>query len=171
MTGISRRLSSLDRALGAAAREAVARRPAAAGGLAAAAGMLSPGFRVVVALLCARRATRREGAVALAAGVAAALLARAARDRIGRRRPGPRAEGGFPSRHAAAAAAITTAVAGGDRRLGTAMGAAACVGLTGRVTHGHHEPGDIAAGALLGVATGLSARRVARVFPGRRTPG
>ncbi|MFN8124272.1 MAG: phosphatase PAP2 family protein [Thermoleophilia bacterium] len=171
MTGLARRLSSMDRALGTAAREAAARRPAAAAALAAAAETLSPAFRLVVAVLCARRATRREGAVALASGVAAALLARAARDRIGRRRPGPRDEGGFPSRHAAAACAITTAVAGGDRRLGAVMGTAAAVGLTGRVTHGHHEPADIAAGAVVGVATGLAVRRAARGFPGRRAPG
>lgn len=171
MTGVARRLSRLDRRLGAAARAAAARHPRGAAGLAVAAETLSPGFRLAVALLCARRATRRDGAVALASGVAAALLAKAARDRIGRRRPGPRDEGGFPSRHAAAAAAIATAVAGGDRRLGAVMGAAAFAGLTGRVTHGHHEPADIAAGALLGAATGRAVRRAAGGFPGRRPPG
>ena len=161
----------MDRAAGAAIRDAVARAPRARAALAVAAGTLSPAFRVVVAVLCARRATRRDGLAALAASVAAALVARAARDRIGRRRPGPRREGGFPSRHAAAAVAITTAVAGGDRRLGAVLGAAAAVGLTGRVTDGHHEPADIAAGALLGAAAGCAARTAAGVFPRRHTAG
>lgn len=170
MTRLARRLSAVDRALGVAARAAAGRHPAAARRLALAAETMSPAFRITVAVLCARRRTRRAGVRALAAGTAAALIARAARDRIGRARPGPRREGGFPSRHAAAAAAITAAVAD-DRPLGAALAAVAGVGLTGRVTSGHHEPADIAAGVLLGTATGLAVRGAARGFPRRGAPG
>ena len=110
--------------------------------------------------------TRAAGLRALVAGVAAALLARAARDRIGRRRPGARAEGGFPSRHAAAAAAIAHAVARtpGSGAAGALLGVAAVAGVTGRVASAEHEPADIAAGALLGVAV---AEVTARAMAGR----
>jgi membrane-associated phospholipid phosphatase len=165
VSGLVAHLARLDRALGRRAREAVARRPAAASALAVAANGMAPAFQAVVAAGCLGRGTRRRGLTALAAGVAAALLAREARDRIGRRRPGPRVQGGFPSRHAAAALAITTAVVDDDRRLGAALAGVAAVGLTGRVTDGQHDPADIVAGAALGVAVGLAARRVARGFP------
>lgn len=114
---------------------------------------MSPAFRIAVAALIVRRSSRRTGLEALAAGVGAALAARALRDRLGRRRPGARREGGFPSRHAAAAAAIAGSVARHDRRLGGALALAAGIGGAARVATAEHEPGDIAGGVALGVAT------------------
>lgn len=114
---------------------------------------MSPAFRIAVAALILRPSSRRAGIEALAAGVGAALAARALRDRLGRPRPGERTEGGFPSRHAAASAAIAGAVARRDRRLGGALALAAGLGGVARVATAEHEPGDIAAGVALGVAT------------------
>lgn len=117
---------------------------------------MSPAFRIAVAALILRPSSRRTGIEALAAGVAAALVARALRDRLGRPRPGTRPEGGFPSRHAAASAAIAGTVARRDRRVGGALALAAGVGGAARVATAEHEPGDIAAGIALGVATAWS---------------
>ena len=114
---------------------------------------MSPAFRLAVAAMILRPSSRRAGVEALAAGVGAALVARALRDRLGRPRPGARVEGGFPSRHAAAAAAIAGSVARHDRRLGASLALAAGIGGAARVATAEHEPGDIAAGAALGVAT------------------
>ena len=88
----------------------------------------------------------------LLAGGGAAVLARGLRDGIGRPRPGAREEGGFPSRHAAAAAAITAMALSRKPALGLLLGGVAVVGLTARVASAEHEPADIAAGALLGLA-------------------
>jgi membrane-associated phospholipid phosphatase len=107
---------------------------------------------MVVALLILRRGRRRTGLHALASGVAAAMAARALRDRVGRPRPGDRPDGGFPSRHAAAAAAIARAASRREPRLGRALAAAAALGLAGRVATAEHDPADIAAGAALGLA-------------------
>ncbi len=110
--------------------------------------LLAPGFVAVVAGLLIRR--RRTGVEALVAGVAAASAARVTRDAIGRPRPGQRAEGGFPSRHAAAAVAIASAAGRHYRGLGTVLTLAAAAGLLGRVVDEHHDPADIVAGAALG---------------------
>jgi len=120
---------------------------------------MSPGFRIVVALLIADRARRITGLAALAAGVGGAMAARALRDRLGRRRPGERQEGGFPSRHAAAAAAIAVTVLRREPRIGVALVGAAVVGGVARVATAEHEPADILAGAILGagVASGVNA--------------
>lgn len=114
---------------------------------------MSPAFRLTVAALIARRSSRRTGLEALAAGVGAALVARLLRDRLGRARPGARVEGGFPSRHAAASAAIAGAVARRDPRMGAALAIAAGIGGAARIATAEHEPGDIAAGIALGLVT------------------
>lgn len=150
-----RRLARLDRRLGAAARAAAAAVPGAPGVARVGARAMSPGFRIVVALLIASRRRRALGLRTLAAAVSAAMLARVLRDRLGRRRPGARAEGGFPSRHAAASAAIATTVLPAAPGLGTALAAAAAAGGAARVVTAEHEPADIAAGAALGVGIGF----------------
>lgn len=136
-----------------------------AGAVAAA---MSPAFRLTVAALIVRRSSRRTGLEALAAGVGAAVAARLLRDRLGRRRPGDRLEGGFPSRHAAAAAAIAGSVARRDRRVGGALAIAAGIGGAARVATAEHDPGDIAAGIALGVATawGLGVLSADGIEPG-----
>jgi membrane-associated phospholipid phosphatase len=144
----------MDRRAGARARAAVAALPGGPAVAAVAAGALSPVFRLVVAAMIARRRSRRAGLEALAAGVTAGVAARILRDRLARRRPGPRAEGGFPSRHGAAAAAIAWTVGRPDRRAGRALAAAAAVGLAARVASAHHDPADILCGAALGLAAG-----------------
>ncbi len=111
---------------------------------------LAPAFEGLVAGLLVRRAVRRSGIEALAAGVLAAGAARVARDRVARPRPGTRTEGGLPSRHAAAAVAITRVVSRRHPRLRPWLVAAVAAGLIGRVVTGDHDPADIAAGAALG---------------------
>jgi undecaprenyl-diphosphatase len=155
------RLTGLDRRLGAAARERAGRVPGLRGLAALAARALSPGFRIAVAAMIARPRTRRAGLEALACGVVAALAARALRDRLGRPRPGARRDGGFPSRHAAAATAIARAAGRHDPALGRALGSAAALGLAGRVVTADHEPADIVAGAALGLAVAAAVERLA----------
>jgi undecaprenyl-diphosphatase len=157
-------LALRDRRLGRAVRARARAHAPADAWAAAAAHVLSPAFRVLVAVMLLLPRTRATGVRAGAAGVIAALIARALRDRIDRRRPGVRAEGGFPSRHAAAAVAIAHATARRDARLGALLGTAALAGLSGRVICAEHEPADILAGAALGVAV---AEAVTRVMPGR----
>ena len=140
-------------------RGAVAALPGGRRAAAVAAATMSPAFRLTVAVMIARPSSRRAGLEALAAGVGAATAARVLRDRVARRRPGPRAEGGFPSRHAAAATAIAGAAARHHRGLGRVLAAAAAVGLLARVVSADHEPADIAAGAALGL---LAARALER---------
>lgn len=123
---------------------------------------LSPAFRAGVAVLIVVPRTRRTGLEALVAGVAAGMSARVLRDAIGRRRPGRRADGGFPSRHGAAAAAIARAVHRRNPPLGVVMAVAACAGLAGRVATAQHEPADIAAGAALGLAVERAAAAARR---------
>jgi membrane-associated phospholipid phosphatase len=146
------RVFSLDRRLGQAIRHWVIRLPGGAISADGAARALSPAFHLAVAVAIAHRPSRATGLRMLASGVAAALAARALRNRIGRSRPGGRAEGGFPSRHAAAAVAIAVAA---RRRPGLAhlLWPIAVAGLLGRVASGEHEPADIAAGGGLGLVT------------------
>lgn len=153
-------LTRIDRSAGARLRRGVAALPGGRAGAALAAGALSPGFRLMVALMIARASSRRAGLEALAAGVGAATAARLLRDRLARRRPGARAEGGFPSRHAAAAAAIARVASRHHRGLGRALAAATAVGLVARVASADHDPADIAAGAALGLATARVLERV-----------
>jgi undecaprenyl-diphosphatase len=86
----------------------------------------------------------------LVAGAAAATTARLLRDGIGRERPGQRDDGGFPSRHAAAATAISLAAGARQPVLGLGLGIVALVGSVGRIASAEHEPADIIAGAALG---------------------
>lgn len=155
-------LTRLDRRMGDAVRRAARTVPGGPAAARAAAGTLGPAFRVLVAVLIVLRPTRRAGLEALAAGVAAALAARVLRDRVARPRPGARAEGGFPSRHAAAATAIATTAGRGHPGLGRALRVAAALGLTGRVASAEHEPADIAAGAALGLVAARAVERVSR---------
>jgi undecaprenyl-diphosphatase len=153
-------LTRIDRRAGAGLRRAVAALPGGRRAARLAAGALSPGFRVTVALMIARAGSRRAGLEALAAGVAAATAARLLRDRLARRRPGPRGDGAFPSRHAAAAAAIARATGRHHGGLGRALAVVAVVGLAARVASADHDPADIAAGAALGLAADRALERL-----------
>ena len=144
--------SSFDRRLGQAIRTAVASLPGGAVVARAAAESMAPAFEGIVVAMLTRPGLRRSGVVAGAAAVCAATSARVARDAIGRPRPGERPDGGLPSRHAAAAVAITCAVVRRHRGLGRVLGVAAAVGLLGRIATGDHDPADIAAGALVGAS-------------------
>ncbi len=141
---------SLDRRLGRTVREWLAAVPGGPRAATIASDALAPVFTAVVVGLLARPAGRRAGLQAGIGAVAAAGLARVLRDGIGRPRPGDRADGGFPSRHAAASVAIARAVCRNRPRVGRVLGPAAMLGLAGRVATGEHDPGDILAGAALG---------------------
>lgn len=160
-----RRLSQIDRRLGAGLRSRVARIPGGTAAASAAARTMSPGFRTAVALLVAGRARRGTGLRALAAAVSAAMAARVLRDRLARSRPGAREEGGFPSRHAAAASAIALTVARREPALGGALAGAALLGGVARIATAEHEPADIVAGALLGIAVARAVEAAADRFP------
>jgi membrane-associated phospholipid phosphatase len=145
-------LDDLDRRLGAAARRRLRRVPGGRALAWLAANALGPSFRTLVAALLLTAGRRRTGVEALAGSAIASWSARLLRDRLGRPRPGRRSEGGFPSRHAAAAVAITRAVGRGDRSAGRLLAAAAALGLAGRVASAEHDPADVVAGAALGWA-------------------
>ncbi len=114
---------------------------------------MAPAFELLVATLIANRTTRGTGLRTGASAVAGALTAKALRDGIGRPRPGERTDGGFPSRHAAAAAAIVTSIGQVHPRAGRAATVAAGAGMLGRVARADHDPADILAGVAVGVAT------------------
>lgn len=152
--------------MGSAVRRSVASVPGGPGVASGLAATMSPAFRVAVGLLIASPSRRGTGVRALITAVSAATAARLLRDRLGRRRPGPRAEGGFPSRHAAAAAAIATTAVSGGAAIGGVLAGAAVIGGIARVAAGEHEPGDILAGAALGV---LTAAALGRLLPARRS--
>ena len=141
---------SFDRRAGQRLRSGIAALPGGSAASRVASDALAPAFEALVAALLVRSHARRAGLDALVAGAGASLAARAARDAISRPRPGPRAEGGFPSRHAAAAVAIAGAVTRRHPRLRPWVATAAVAGLVGRVATGQHDPGDILAGAALG---------------------
>lgn len=145
-------LTGIDRRAGAAVRATVARAPGGPRAARIAASGLSPGFRLLVAAMIAGRSSRRVGLEAGAAGVGAALAALLLRDLLGRPRPGSRQDGGFPSRHSAAAAAIGRAVARRHPSAGAVVLCAAAVGMAARVATAEHDPADILAGAALGLA-------------------
>lgn len=146
-------LSRLDRRLGHALRARVAALPAGPATARAVASAMSPAFRLTVAALILRPSTRSVGLRCLGAGVAAGTSARLLRDRVARPRPGAREQGGFPSRHAAAAAAIARAANAGAPGLARALAVGAIVGALARVACAEHDPADIAAGAALGLAS------------------
>ncbi|HMO00196.1 MAG TPA: hypothetical protein PKD59_12345 [Miltoncostaeaceae bacterium] len=160
-----RRLLQLDRRLGGAIRRLAAAVPGGPSWARVTARVMSPAFRIAVAVMILRRPTRATGLRCLAAGVGAAVAARLLRDRLARPRPGDRADGGLPSRHAAASAAIARTAAAGAPRVGRAMAAGAVVGMAARVAAAEHDPADIAAGAALGLA---SARVVSALAGGQR---
>lgn len=168
VTPVMSLLGEIDRRAGARVREAVAARPGGPAGARGVAGVLAPGFRALVALLLLLPGRRRVGLEALAASGLASAAALLLRDRLGRRRPGPRLEGGFPSRHAAAAAAIARAVGRDERPVGRALLAVAAVGLAARVASGDHEPADIACGVALGWCADRLVERVSAEVDGRR---
>lgn len=143
-------LGSFDRRLGQWMREALASVPGGPRVSRVASTSLAPTFETLVVALLTRPRARRAGVEALLAGAGASTVARLARDAIGRPRPGSRADGGFPSRHAAAAVAITRAATRHHPRLRPWLAVAAIAGLAGRVADGQHDPSDIVAGAILG---------------------
>jgi membrane-associated phospholipid phosphatase len=160
-----RRLLQLDRRLGRAVRRLVGGLSWGPSAARVTAGLMSPAFRTAVAVMILRRRTRPTGLRCLVAGVAAGVSARLLRDRLRRPRPGDRADGGLPSRHAAASAAIARTAATGAPRVGRVMAVGAVVGMAARVAAAEHDPADIAAGAALGLA---SARAVSLVAGGER---
>lgn len=155
-------LGRIDRRSGAAIRRRVDRSAALHRAAPFVARAMSPSFRALVAVLVATRGTRKVGLTSLAASVAAALIAKALRDHLGRTRPGTRAEAGFPSRHSAASVAIAVAVASQHRRAGQALGGVAILGMAARVAAAEHELADVIVGAALGWAVAAS---VARALP------
>ena len=134
---------------------------------AALSGALAPAFRLLVAAMIVSRPGRRAGVEALAAALGAAGAARIIRDAVGRPRPGPRTDGGMPSRHAAAATAIARAVGRHHPGLAPLLVVAAGAGLAARVASAEHDPADIAAG----VALGWAADRLVQLAAGTRGRG
>jgi len=151
---------SLDRRFGRRLRGAVDRIPGGRGAACAASDALAPVFEALVASLLVRQSGRRAGVEALTSGVGAATGALLLRRRIGRRRPGGRPDGAFPSRHAAAAVAIACAVGRCRPQLRPWLAVVACAGLIGRVVDGQHDPADIAGGAILGWAVDAAVARL-----------
>ena len=144
-----------DRRLGARIRAAVARVRGGPTVARALAGATSPVFQMAVGATLAARGTRLTGAQMLAAGAGGATVARVLRDAIARPRPGARDEGGFPSRHAAAATAIAGVALSRGHRWGAMLALGAAVGSLARIATADHEPADIAAGAVLGAMVAL----------------
>lgn len=166
------RLARADRRLGGALRSAAAARPGVRSVATLAARGLGPAFRIGVAAAVANPRTRRAGVEAAIAAECAARLAALLRTRIGRERPGPRDDAGFPSRHASASAAIATVACLHAPAAGAVVAALAVAGSGARVLAGDHEPADIAAGAALGVAVGAAvAGAVGRLAPGPAATG
>ncbi len=163
--GLNATLDRYDRDLGGRLRVRVGARRQMAGLFGLAADVMSPAYRVLVLTLILWRPTRARGLRALVASVLAALIAKRLRDAIRRPRPGCRPEGGLPSRHAAAAAAIAVVVSERRAGLGLPMALITAVGLVGRVTTGDHDPADVISGAVLG---GIVARGVVWITAGRR---
>jgi undecaprenyl-diphosphatase len=74
----------------------------------------------------------------------------------------PSNEPSFPSDHAVAAFAIAFAVAFAGRRMGALFLAGATMIALARVVVGLHYPGDVAAGALLGLVSAVIVVKIAR---------
>ncbi len=124
-----------------------------------AADSLAPAFHALALGLVLLPGSRVLGVRAAVAGMVAGVVAGAAREAIGRPRPGVRAEGGFPSRHAASAAAIALVVTRERPVLGTVAQILAITGLAARVASADHEPLDVVAGVGLGAAVARIMRR------------
>ena len=121
--------------------------------------IMAPAFQGLVLALVVLPGSRMLGVRAAVAGTVAGLAAKVARDAIDRPRPGPRGEGGFPSRHAASSTAIALVVARERPILGAAALAGAAAGLAARVAAADHDPLDVVAGAGLGAAVARITRR------------
>lgn len=161
-----RSLVRMDRALGQRVRD-IATRGGVAAPLRVAGLALAPTFRGLLVALAARRRTRPAAIEAVAASLLAAGAARVLRDAIGRPRPGPRNDGGFPSRHAAAAAAIAGST--GAHGIGVpVIGIAAATGLLGRIVAGDHDPADIGAGVALGLFASVVCGAATRMLGAER---
>lgn len=161
-------LSAVDRRIGAELRRATTGRPGGAETAHLAAESMAPFFVLLVGAMIAVPATRRTGGLMLVAGGGASLLARSLRDRLARPRPGPRAEGGMPSRHAAAATAISAVLGAAGSALAPIAWIATALGGGARIASGHHEPADILAGAGLGATVGAAVSLLAGVLVGWR---
>jgi membrane-associated phospholipid phosphatase len=141
---------SLDRRLGEALRRGAASVPGGTKAGRIVSGAMEPAFEALVAGMLVRSDARRSGVHALIGAAAASATARLVRDAIGRPRPGTRRDGGFPSRHAAAAVAIARTAGRRHRSLRPWLVGATVAGLIARVVAAEHDPADIAAGAFLG---------------------
>ena len=148
-----------DRRVGALARDRVHAVPGGPEAARVIADATAPAFQLLVGALIVLPGSRVTGLRALAAGGAAATIARVARESIDRPRPGARTDGGFPSRHASSATAIALVVARDRPLLGAVALVTAAAGLAARVASADHEPLDIAAGAVLGTAVARLMRR------------
>ncbi len=129
-----------------------------------AADAMAPGFQALVVALLVLPGSRALGLRAAIAAVAAGAAAKAARDAIDRPRPGTRADGGLPSRHAASATAIALVISRERPVLGAVAQMAAIAGFAARVAAADHDPLDVVAGAGVGAT-------VARVMRRRRPAG
>ena len=136
--------------------------------------ILIPGFAIagIVGLLTGQADLRRAGSVGVAGLVATASASRSIKRYIKRRRPdecAPRqrpdkriSARSLPSGHAASAFAAATALAAVSRSPAqslTIYGTAAALAC-GRVVRHRHWVSDVLAGALLGTAITLLARRI-----------
>ncbi|MFR9675655.1 phosphatase PAP2 family protein [Streptomyces sp. TR02-1] len=132
-------------------------------------------FAVAAGIAATRRPTARRTALR---GVASLALASATVNTLGKgavRRARPLLDGvpmmrrlhaqpvttSFPSGHAASAAAFTTGVALESRRWGAAVAPLAAAIAFSRVYTGVHYPGDVLAGAALGVGAAFAVRGLA----------
>ncbi|MCG5217516.1 phosphatase PAP2 family protein [Streptosporangium soli] len=123
--------------------------------------------------LSGRRGLRRAATRGLlAVSLASPLVNLAGKQAFGRARPSPvdlplarllamPSSASFPSGHSASAAAFATAVAlEAPRRIAVPVAMVAAAVCFSRVYTGVHYPGDVLAGAGIGVATGLLTRRL-----------
>ena len=133
--------------------------PAGTVAASAAADAMAPIFQGLVAVLVMSPGTRSTGVRAAIAGGVAAGIACVARDAMRRGRPGPRSDGGLPSRHAAAATAISVTIARDRPVLGALAALATAAGLIARVASADHDPLDIITGIGLGWAVAGATRR------------
>ena len=157
-----------DRRAGREVRDRVRALPAGHESARLAADAMAPAFQALVLSLLLLPGSRMLAVRAAAAGAAAGLVARVARDAIDRPRPGHRAEGGFPSRHAASSTAIASVVARERPVLGAVARLMAAMGMAARVAAADHDPLDVVAGAGLGAAVARVMRRRPRRRSGTR---
>lgn len=169
LRGAIRRAAAADRAAGRSARAWADRHPRVATTATGASGGLGPTFRAGLVVAIALPRSRAAGIQAALAAEVAARLAGVLRARIGRRRPGARADAALPSRHAASASAIATIAMAHRPAPGALVAIAASLGMTGRVVAREHDPADIAAGIAVGVGSALVVRRLAARYAAWRS--